>query len=411
MSAAAVAPTAPGKRPLNVGSQDFADHKFEYYRWLREEAPVYRGKVSVMSVYMVSRHEDCMWLLKDPRFMRNRTRATGKGRMPFPLPKTMAFLIDMMINQDEPEHLRLRTLVNKAFTPHAIERFAPRIEQLTHDLIDEAQKEGTVDLLPAYALPVPTTVIAEMVGVSHDDEEKLRTSIRVLSEGLSGWSMLRTVAWDMPKATRFLRELIARKRREPADDILTGLIEAEEGGDRLTEDEIVAMLFLLIIAGYETTAHLITNMVLELLRHPAQLARLREDPSLIDSAVEEGLRYCGPVQGTKLAWASEDVTRHGVLIPKGAPVEPILGAANRDPAVFDDPETFDIGRSPNRHLGFSHGNHFCLGAHLARLEARVALGNLIARNPNLRLAVDPSEIERVAMPLWHRHHRLPVVLG
>lgn len=192
---------------------------------------------------------------------------------------------------------------------------------------------------------------------------------------------------------------------------VTGLIEAEEDGDRLSEDELVAMVFLLIVAGYETTVHLITNAVQTLLTHPEQLARLRAEPELIESAVEEVLRYNGPVHGTKPEYALEDVTLHGVTIPKGAVVMPLLGAANHDPAVFENPEVFDIARTPNRHLGFGQGIHYCLGAPLARLEARIALKTLFERNPNLRLAVRPEELKLQYIPGWHRHVSLPVVLG
>ena len=215
----------------------------------------------------------------------------------------------------------------------------------------------------------------------------------------------------MPGTVRFVRELVERKQSNPGEDILTGLIEAEENGERLSEDEIVAMVFLLVIAGYETTVHLIANGILTLLENPEQLKRLREQPELMDSAVEEILRHRGPVHGTKMNYATEDVTIHGVTIRKGAPVIPMFGAANHDPRAFDDPEVFDVARTPNRHLSFGHGNHFCLGAQLARMETKVALTTLLERNPNLRLAVDPSEIEIQNMPFWHRLHSLPVVLG
>jgi cytochrome P450 len=411
VSAATLGTTPPPRHPLDLGSLDFAENKYAYYQWLRAEAPVYKGKISVLSVYCLSRYHDCVALLKDPRFVRNRTTATGGRRLPIPLPKSVSFVAKSMIIEDEPEHLRLRTLVNKAFTPRAVARFEPRIERLTHDLIDQAQKQGAVDLLQAYSLPVPTTVIAELVGVSGEDEKRLRGSMRVLSKGFSGWSILRTMLWDLRRASRFVRELVARKRADPQDDILTGLIHAEEEGERLSEDEIVSMVFLLIIAGYETTAHLITNGVATLLQHPDQLARLRDEPELIDSAVEEILRFRGPVQGTKLNYALEDVTFHGVTIPRGSGVVPLFGAANHDPAVFEEPEIFDITRTPNRHLGFGHGIHFCLGAHLARMETRISLTNLLARNPNLRLAVKPEELRLQNLPLWHRYQSLPVVMG
>jgi cytochrome P450 len=351
-------------------------------------------------------------ILKDDRFVRNRTTATGGGsRLPFLMPKSVALMAQSMIIEDEPEHRRLRNLVHKAFTPRALARLETRIEELTHELLDKAEKQGTVDLMRAYALPIPVTVIAEMMGVSQADMPKFRDSLSVLTDGMSGWNLFRTLFWDLRKAVAFSRELIARKRADPQDDILTGLIQAEEAGDKLSEDELVSMLFLLVFAGFETTVHLITNSVVTLLQHPDQLARLRAEPALMESAVEEILRFNGPIQGTKPMYALEDVTLHGVTIPKKATVLPLLGAANRDPAVFENPDVFDIARSPNRHLGFGQGIHYCLGAPLARLETRIALTNLLERNPNLRLAIAPEDLRVQTVPLWHRYEKLPVILG
>jgi cytochrome P450 len=399
------------KGPINLSSKHFSANKYAYYQWLREEAPVYRGKISLITTYLLSRYDDCVHLLKDPRFVRNRTTATGGRRMPFPVPKSVALMAQSMILEDEPEHRRLRNLVHQAFTPRALARLEERIDRLTHELLDQAEQRGTVDLIRAYALPIPVTVIKELVGVSDTDMPKFRSSLRVLTDGLTGWSLFRTLFWDLRHAVTFVRDLIARKRLDPQDDILTGLIHAEEEGNTLREDELVSMVFLLIFAGYETTVHLVTNGVATLLQHPDQLARLRAQPDLMASAVEEILRYNGPVHGTKLSYAVEEVTLHGVTIPKGSAVVPLLGAANRDPSVFANPEVFDIARSPNKHLGFGQGIHYCLGAPLARMETRIALKNLLERNPNLRLAVGPEELKVQHIPLWHRYERLPVVLG
>jgi cytochrome P450 len=400
-------------KPIDVGSPDFSRNKYAYYPWILEEAPICAGKISVVKLHMLSRYDDCVDLLKDPRFVRNRTTATGGSRMPFaiPLPKSVSLVATSMIVEDDPAHRRLRSLVNQAFKPGAIARIEQRIERLSHELLDQAEKHRSLDLMPAYCLPIPATVISELVGVADEDTSRFAGMMKNLSTGMTGWNLLRTFLFQMPGTVRFVRELVARKRGNPQEDILTGLIEAEANGERLTEDEIVAMVFLLVVAGYETTVHLITNGVLILLQHPDQLERLREQPELMDSAVEEILRHRGPVHGTKLNYATEDVTFHGVTVPKGSPVIPLLGAANHDPRAFDDPEVFDIARAPNRHLSFGHGNHFCLGAQLARMETKVALATLLERNPNLRLAVDPSEIEVQNMPFWHRHQSLPVVLG
>ena len=399
------------KQPINVSSKEFTNNKYEYYKRLREEAPVCKGKVSVIDAYFLSRYDDCVNFLKDPRFVRNRTTATGGGRFPFPLPKSVSLMANSMITEDEPDHHRLRDLVHQAFTRGQLAKLETRIERLTHKLLDEAELQVTVDLKQAYALPIPVTVIQEMVGVADEDMPRFYKGIRALSDGFSGWSLLRTMIWDMPRLSKFVRELIKRKRSNPQDDILTKLIQAEGSGEKLNEDELVAMVFLLIVAGYETTVYLILNSVLTLLQHPDQLARLRFEPELIDSAVEEILRYKGLVQGTKPAYALEDVVLHGVTIPKGAAVMPLLGAANHDPDAFENPEVFDIMRTPNKHLGFGSDIHSCLGAPLARMETKIAIANLIKRNPNLRLAVEPEELELINAPLWHRYKSLPVVLG
>ena len=400
-------------KPIDLGSADFSQNKYAYYPWILEEAPICVGKVSVLKVRMLSRYDDCVDLLRDSRFVRNRTTATGGSRLPFgvPLPKSVSLLAKSMIVEDDPEHRRLRSLVNQAFKPGAIARIEQRIERLAHELLDRAEKRGSLDLMPAYCLPIPTTVISELMGVADQDTSRFAGMMKNLSTGMTGWNLLRTALFQMPGTVRFVRELVARKRRDPQEDILSGLIEAEENGERLSEDELVAMVFLLVVAGYETTVHLITNGVLALLQHPDQLKRLREQPELMDSAVEEILRHRGPVQGTKMNYAVEDVTFHGVTVRKGSPVIPLFGAANHDPRAFNDPEVFDVARTPNRHLSFGHGSHFCLGAQLARMETKVALTTLLDRNPNLRLAVDPSELRVQKMPFWHRHESLPVVLG
>jgi cytochrome P450 len=398
---------------LDLNSRDFAQHKYEHYRWLLEHAPTFRAKISVLRINVVARYDDCRSVLTDPRFVRNRGRATGRGSspLPFPLPKSVAALARSMIIEDDPEHRRLRNLVNKAFTPRAVGRLSHRVEELSHELLDElARRGGAVDLLDAYARPIPMRVIAEMVGVPKGDVDRFRASIRVLSDGLSGWAIARTLFWDLGSTARFMRGLIERKRLEPGDDILSDLIHAEEEGDRLSHDELLSMVFLLIIGGFETTLHLITNGARELLEHPDELARLRAEPELWDSAVEEIVRHRGPVQGTKPIYPTEDVTFHGVTFKRGSATMPLLGAANHDPAVFADPDRFDVGRTPNRHLGFGFGAHFCLGAQLARMETRVALRNLFERCPDLRLAVPPSELVIQKLPGWHRHEALPVAV-
>lgn len=404
--------------PPDLLSKEFAYNKYEYYKWLRQEAPVARCKYVTGHAYVVSRYEDCVALLTDPRVIRDNRTIDGSTSLvpPFiPLPKSTELMLHSMIGSDDPDHKRLRSLVHQAFTRKSMSELSDRIDRLTNDLLDKAEAQskanGAVDLKEVYALPIPVTVIQEMVGVADEDMPRFYEGIEAIFKGFSGVRMLLTILWDMPRLSKFVRELIDRKRDNPGRDMLTGLIQAEEEGQKLSEDEVVSMVFLIIAAGYQTTVHLLTNGVIALLQHPDQLAKLRANPALIESAVEEILRFTSPVYVTELAYAKEDMILHNVSIPKGKVVTACIGAANHDPAVFENPELFDIERSPNKHLGFGSGIHACLGAPLARMEAKIALANLIKRNPNLRLAIDPSDLEIETTPGLHAYKRLPVVLG
>ena len=395
-------------RPINLNSAEFNNDKFAWYEQIRENLPVHQAKVSIIKVFTIARYDDCTSILKDPRVLRNRSTITGGGRFPFPMPKAIKPIAESMIVEDDPNHRRLRELVRRAFRPQAIEVLETKIDQYSNELLDGLSLKKEFDLQSDYALAIPMRMIGDMMGLSREAIPQFKEMFSILTKGFGGWRILRTLFWDMPDTVRFVRELIGQKRDHPGDDILTGLIEADAEGDRLTEDEIVAMVFLLIVGGYETTVHLITNGVLTLLENPEQLARLRDNPELINSAVEEILRHRGPVQSTKPGYAAEDIHLHGVTIPKGKPIMPLFGAANHDPRAFDNPQVFDIGRTPNRHLGFGHGTHFCLGAHLARAEARFGILNLLQRFPNLQLAGDPASLKLQNMPGWHRYDGLPV---
>jgi cytochrome P450 len=413
MSASARTTIFDASRPIDLMSRSFQDRKFECYRWMLEQAPVCRGRISLLRVNLVARYDDCRALLSDDRFVRNRSRAKrGRGSpFPIPMPRHVQPLVRSMIVMDDPEHRRLRGLVNKAFTARAVARLSDRVEDLSHELAESLDASGPVDLLEAYARPIPTRVIAEMVGVSRADAEELHAGLRVLTSGMSGVGILRTLLFDLRRTVRFVRRLIERRRSEPRDDILTALIHAEEEGDRLGEDELVAMVFLLIVAGFETTLHLITNGVRALLEHPESLERLRAEPVLWDSAVDEIVRLRGPIHMTKPVYPTEDVELHGRTLRRGTATFPVLAAANLDPRAFDAPETFDVGRSPNHHLGFGFGDHFCLGRQLALMETRIALRTLFEHRPGLRLAVAPEELVIARLPGWHRHEALPVVPG
>lgn len=395
----------------NLSSREFAATRPQQYRWLLEEGPLCRGRIAVLGLYLVSRHADCLQVLTDPRWLRNRSRARGGGgRLPFPLPKNIAFLAQSMIVEDDPEHLRLRRLVHKAFTPNATRQLEGRVAEITESILKGLEDKTEIDLTAEFSLPIPVTMIQEMMGLEPEEMPRFRNSLRALTTGITGWSMLRTMFKDLPAAARWVREVIARKRNKPGEDILTALIHAEEDGDQLSEDELVSLTFLLIIAGYETTVHLLSNSALALIEHPEAMERLRDDATITASGVEELLRYCGPIHGTKPMFAAEEVEIRGHRIPRGSMLIPVLGAANFDADVFADPWRLDLEREPNRHLGFGHGAHFCLGASLARMEARVVLPRLLRAFPNLRLAVPREELVPARMPLWHRYESMPVRL-
>ncbi len=394
--------------PIILDSPEFLADPFPFYDRLRREAPVYRTSLSYLGdtdIYVLSRYADCVELTTDPRF-----RRIVEGAPPLPIPDSLKLIsTDTMIFKDDPEHLRLRKLVSKAFTPKAVARLADRAEEVTNELLDGFTRGQTIDLVTDYALPIPVTVISEMVGVPDGERTQFHDAMNLVIDGVVKYGIEQAAA-EMTGVIDYVRRLIERRRDDPAEDILTGLLHPADDGDRLSDDEILAMVFLLVSAGYETTYTVIANGVAALLTHPDQLARLKAQPDLIAPAVEEILRYTGTIGGTKPNFASEDVELRGVPIPRGAIVIPLLASANRDPEAFENPDTFDITRSPNFHLAFSKGQHFCLGANLARMEIRVAIANLIRRFPDLRLAVDPDELEFVQLPFWRRLNALPVTL-
>lgn len=399
---------APWDESIEFDSPEVLADPFPLYDRLRRHTPVCRARMRYLGdaeVYLLARYRDCVDLTTDTRF-----RRVVEGSEPLPVPPAIRFIsTDSMIYKDDPEHLRLRKLVSRAFTPKAIAKLSDRVEAVTTELLDRFSRGQQIELIDDYALPIPVTVISEMVGVDEPDRARFHDGMKLIIDGMTTYGLEATAA-KMADLIEFVRELIKRRRAEPSDDIMTGLIHANEDGDCLTEDEVVAMVFLLIAAGYETTYNLIASGVAALLSHPDQLEILTADPELITTAVEEILRYTGTIGGTKPNYASEDVEWHGVTIPRGAMVIPLLASANRDPDVFERPDVFDITRSPNYHIAFSKGAHFCLGANLARMETRIAIDQLINRYPNLKLAADTSELQFLPVPFWRRLTKLPVAL-
>jgi len=374
---------------FNPMDPEFIADPYPTYHRLRAEVPVHH---SPLGFWVLTRYEDVVAALRDPRLIKEPIAAFVAARFGAAMPAMGLSMLD----RDPPDHTRLRGLVNKAFTPRVVEGLRPHIQKIVDGLLARVEGAGTMDLIEEFAYPLPVTVICQMLGVPVEDRERFKQWGLDIARGLDAILLppdsdvaRRSVAARRALADYF-RALIAERRAAPRGDMLSDLIAAEEAGDKLSEDELLATCILLLVAGHETTVNLIGNGTLALLRHPDQLRRLRENPGLIGSAVEELLRYDGPVQRTARI-PSADVTFDGRTIAKGEMVMPFIGAADRDPAQFPDPDRLDLTRTDNRHIAFGWGIHFCLGAPLARVEGQIAIGTLVQRLPRLALATDRPE--------------------
>ena len=379
---------------FNIVGPQFKANPFPLLANLRASQPLFRTTLPDKTpVWLLTRYEDVAALLKDERFAKDKRKAMTPDqlrKMPW-VPPMFRPLERNMLDLDPPDHTRLRTLVHKAFTPSLIAQMRERIQTLADELLTQVVHKGKCDLIRDYALPLPMTIITEILGVPTRDRNKFhRWSKAVVS--LSSPSPTLRVIPNVWMFVKYLRRFFERRRLDPRDDLASALIRAEEAGDRLNRDELLAMVFLLLIAGHETTVNLIGNGMLALFEHPEAMNRLRQEPSKIKTAVEELLRYTSPVFMSTERYAREDVTIHGITIPRGEMTLGVIGSANRDEKIFHNPDELDITREPNKHLSFGHGIHFCLGAPLARLEAEVAISTLLRRIRELRLSVSPDAL-------------------
>ncbi|MEU9996074.1 cytochrome P450 [Streptomyces sp. NPDC050848] len=378
---------------------EFATDPYPAYAWLREHAPVHRAKLpSGVEAWLVTRYADARQALADQRLSKNPAHhdepAHAKGKTGIP-GERKAELMTHLLNIDPPDHTRLRRLVSKAFTPRRVAEFTPRVQELTDRLIDSFAAKGSADLIHEFAFPLPIYAICDLLGVPEEDQDDFRDWAGMMIR--HGGGPRGGVARSVKKMRGYLAELIHRKRLDPGDDLISGLIKASDHGEHLTENEAAAMAFILLFAGFETTVNLIGNGMYALLRHPDQRARLQAslaagEQGLLETGVEELLRYDGPVELATWRYAMEPLTIGGQEIPAGDPVLVVLAAADRDPARFDEPDTLDLSRRDNQHLGYGHGIHYCIGAPLARLEGQIALATLLTRLPDLRLGADPSDL-------------------
>jgi cytochrome P450 len=374
----------------------FKADPYPTYSELRSSAPVHRITLpDGRGVWLVTRHEDVLAVFKDERFVKNWRKVLTPEQLAQipPIPEVMEPLSANMLDTDPPDHRRLRALVSKAFTPRLIEHMRPRVQEIADTLLDAVQDRGEMDLIDDYAFLLPITVIAELLGVPAEDRNSFREwSDAAVSGDTSREHLEKVLIPNMQAFIDYLRQMFEEKRRNPAEDLVSALVRAEEAGDQLSEDELLGMVFLLLVAGHETTVNLIGNGVLALLQHPDQLEKLRADPSLIRDAVEELLRFDGPVETSTERFAREDVRIGETVIPRGEMVLVVIAAADRDPDRFPDPDALDITRSDNKHLAFGKGIHHCLGAPLARMEGQIAISTLLRRMPELRLKGSPESL-------------------
>ncbi|WP_329392785.1 cytochrome P450 [Streptomyces lydicus] len=388
---------------LGAYGEDFTANPYKYYAKLRAQGPVHRVRVpNGPDVWLVVGHEAVRGALADPRLSKD-WRASGQLG---PAGEESA-LFTNMLDADPPHHTRLRKLVAKEFTARRVEALRPRVQQITDELLDAmlAAPDGRADLVEALAFPLPMTVICELIGVPAMDREAFRGwSNELVAPTGEEAAYAATVAMS-----DYLVGLIEARRKDPGEGLLNDLIRtSDEDGDQLSREELVGTAFLLLVAGHETTVSLLSNGVRALLQHPAQLAALRADFSLLDNAVEEMLRYDGPVETATWRFSSEPVEIGGTLIPAGETILVALASASRDPERYSAADDFDITRDARGHAAFGHGIHFCLGAPLARLEARVALRSLLERCPDLALDVDPGALTWRTGMLIRGTEQLPV---
>ncbi|MGV7001958.1 cytochrome P450 family protein [Priestia megaterium] len=380
---------------LDLFSSEFKEHAYPFYATLREREPVYRFTLPNGQIaWLITRYKDAQAILKDNRFIKNPHTLLSQEQINMMFP-TMErdLLLNHMLSSDPPDHTRLRTLVHKAFTPKMIEGLRGRIQEVADTLLDAVQSKGKMNLVDEFAFPLPIIAICEMLGIPPEDRNQFRDWSDILIEAFNRPEKIQQARPTFQSFIKYMNQMIEDRRKNSTEDLVSALVHAETEGEKLTEKELYSMIFLLIVAGHETTVNLIGNGVLALLQHPKQLEKLKRHPELISSTIEEVLRFSGPVELATNRWAGEDVQIYESLIRKGDMVVVALASANRDETQFENPDLFDITRQNNRHLAFGMGIHYCLGAPLARLEGEIALLTLLRRIPNLHLNIDAETLK------------------
>ncbi len=399
---------------FDLFSPDFKQDPFTTFAQMRDETPIYAHvSPNGSTTWYVTRYDDVLTVLRDnDRFVKD-IRHT---MLPEERPSSgrhssiQQRINENMLFSDPPDHTRLRALVTQAFTPRRVEKMQDQVQQIADDLLDQAALQGKMDVIADYALPLPVIVICEMLGIPKADRDMVSTwSQSIISPGSRGLNY-RERKRQMRAFVAYLGEMFARRNLDPQDDLVTALVQAEEDGERLTDAELSSMVALLLVTGHETTVNLIGNGVLALLQNPDQLQLLMENEDLLGTAVEELLRFDGPVETSTTRWVRRDCEFMGQQLKRGDIMRVVLASANRDTAHFDNPDELNVTRQNNKHLAFGHGIHYCLGAPLARLEGKIAIKTLFDRFPQTRLFVSPDQLQWRSGVLFRGLEAFPVQL-
>jgi cytochrome P450 len=402
----------------NLEARDILSHEhkrdpFPYYAQLRaREKAIQVVMGGSRKAWLITRYKDVVTALDDGSvFVKEAEKAglTDIGKMPWWLPSTFGSMMRSMINWDDPEHLRLRNFVNGAFHRQRIVEMRPRIAAIACSLLDSLAKQKQPDLVAGFALPFPFMVTCELVGLPPEDWRRLHRWVGAFASHTSKRKLPQAIA-SVVRFSRYLRRCLKDRRSHPQRDLLTDLVRTDRSGDRLSDDEAIAMIILLIVAGYETTTNLIGSGMLALFEHPGEMQALRDNPALMRTAVDELLRFTAPVETASDRYVGQDIVLHGAALTRGDLVLAVIASANRDECYFKDPDRFDIRRAPGANVSFGHGTHHCLGFQLAKMEAEIAFSSILEKFPRIALGCKPGDLTWKSTPIVRGLAALPVLL-